>query len=125
MTERRFTCEKKEVRFQRATSPLFFRRKGSRRRGQTLTEYVLLLAYMSIFTIQALQSLGFSTKKEYAITSCSLLISELSTQSQNNQMSAVDTLLGDPTTWGDSDPNQVAAAVLQIHNTMHVIIYGY
>jgi hypothetical protein len=125
MTKQQPDCHRSEVRFLRATSPKLLHRRPSRRRGQTLVEYVLILAYVGVFTIQAMESLAFITVKEYVYTNCTLIIGNMQGQSQTKQMSAVDNYLSDPSIWQHADANKIASAVSEVHATMHKTIYGY
>lgn len=106
----------------RKSSFLWGRR--NRRRGQTLTEYVLLIAYISIFTLQAMDSMSFTTKKEYVITNCSLIVGQMQNRSKVAQLAAVIEYLTAQSTWGNADPAQVAKAQAQILATMIDVIYG-
>ncbi len=123
MAEQHPGYRKSESRSRRAFSPALFRRRIARR-GQTLTEYGLLITYLCLFTIQAMQSMGFTTTKEYVITNCSIIVGRMQNRSQDDQMSAVDAYLSDPSSWNNADSDKVAAAVQQIHDTLHHVIYG-
>jgi len=125
MIERQPDCHKSEVRLQRVTSQKLLHRRRSHRRGQTMTEYVLLLAYIGIFTVQAMESLSFITVKEYVYTNCTLIVGNMQGQSQASQMSAVDNYLSNSNSWQHADANKIASAVTEIHSEMHQAIYGY
>jgi len=125
MTERHPDCPTSEVRFPRATSPKLLHRRPWRRRGQTVTEYALILAYVGILTIQAMDALSFATRKEFISTNCSLIVGRMQGQSKDKQMAAVDAYLTDPANWQHADINKILTAILEIHVKMQSVIYGY
>jgi hypothetical protein len=116
--------KKSEAGFRRIGSRFYSRRRVARR-GQTMTEYVLLLAYLSLITLQALQNLGFITAKEYVIANCSLIVGNMQGQSPDSQYTAISNYLSDPHTWGNADASKVAAANAQILGSFHQSIYGF
>jgi Flp pilus assembly pilin Flp len=125
MAERHSSYITSKTRFQRVSFLKFSHRRTVRQRGQTMTEYALIIAYVSLFTLQALQNLAFITTKEYVYTNCSLIVGNMQGQNSDSQMSAVDTYLSDPNSWKHADASKIASAVAEIHNTMHTTIYGY
>ena len=124
MTDQHSDCKNSEARFRRIGSPLFSRRRTMRRRGQTMVEYTLILAYITIVSLQALQNLSFITLKTYNYTNCSLIVGNMQGMSPDPIMAAIDLYLADPSHWQRGDINQVSAAISDIHDHFHVILYG-
>jgi len=102
----------------------FFRRRPTQR-GQTTTEYILIVAYVSIISLQMLEFVSFINTKEYVIINCTLLVGNMQGQTAARQMAAVDNYLSDPDIWQHVDADKIASTVAEIHAQMHTSIYGY
>ena len=105
-----------------------FHKRLHTRRGQTLVEYALIIAYVSVVSMQAMSYLGFIAQKQYVYVNCTAIVANTnnasisSTQNQANEMTAVNNYLATafskyPAAW--SGP-----AVIEIKNKMSGIIYG-
>lgn len=117
-------CKYGEAGFRRKSSSLFSRRRSTQRRGQTMVEYTLILAYITIVSLQALQNLSFITLKTYNFTNCSLIVGSKQGQNPDTVMAAVDIYLSDPSHWQQGNVNQIASAVTELHDHFHVVLYG-
>ena len=70
------------VRFNLGTSLAQRRRRNRRRSGQTLTEYGLILAYVSVVVIQVMDGIAVSSTESYIDANCSLIIAQSSSTTQ-------------------------------------------
>jgi Flp pilus assembly pilin Flp len=105
----------------------FLRRLRSRR-GQTLVEYALIMAYISVVSMQAMDYLGFATTKDYVYINCVAIVANTNNQSiptaqnQSNEMTAVNNYLA--TAFAKYPASWSGPAVTQIQSRMSSIIYG-
>jgi Flp pilus assembly pilin Flp len=58
------------------------RRRNRRRSGQTLVEYGLILAYVSVAVIQVMTNLSIYSTETYIDTNCDLIIAQSSSEAQ-------------------------------------------
>ena len=107
---------------EKKSGPFYARRAG--RRGQTLTEYGLIIALITVTALQAMDYVGFLSVKEYATINCTLLIARMEGHSSEVIMSAVDDYLSQSSTWGNEKESWVIPAAVEIHAKMHDLIYN-
>jgi len=105
-----------------------FSKRLRNRRGQTLVEYCLILAYISVVSMQALDYLGFIAQKQYVYVNCVTIVANTNNQgipssaNQSNEMTAVTNYLA--TAFAKYPSSWSGPAVLEIKNKMSSIIYG-
>jgi len=113
-------------------SPLLKKASSHKRlrslRGQTLVEYALIIAYISVVSLQAMDYLGFIAQKQYVYVNCVAIVANTNNQqiasslNQSNEMTAVNNYLA--TAFSKYPSSWSAPAVLEIKNRMSGIIYG-
>jgi Flp pilus assembly pilin Flp len=105
-----------------------FRNNRLSRRGQTLVEYALILAYISVVSMQVLDYLGFATTQQIAYVNCVAIVANTNNQSlpaaanESAEMTAVNNYLLTafkryPSSW--SGP-----AIITIQNKISGIVYS-
>jgi Flp pilus assembly pilin Flp len=105
-----------------------FHKLPRNRRGQTLVEYALILAYISVVSMQVLDFLGFAAQKDYVYVNCVAIVANTNnqnisaTQNQSNEMTAVNNYLA--TAFAKYPASWSGPAVTQIQSKMSSIIYG-
>jgi Flp pilus assembly pilin Flp len=103
------------------------RRKRRQRSGQTLTEYALILAYVSLLSMQALHYLGEIIQEEYISNQCAFIAAQYYAAHSNDPVTgsgngtiqgkvllAIVNYLDEPDTWKNCDPDFAASATTTI-----------
>lgn len=113
-------------------SPLL--RKPSRffrnRRGQTLVEYALLLAYISVVCMQVMSLMGFVARKQYMYVTAVAIVAKTNNQNisaaanRAAEMSAVASFLSQSSNWGNVPASWASAGYTEVYNKIYAIVYS-
>jgi Flp pilus assembly pilin Flp len=103
------------------------RPRRHQRSGQTLTEYALILAYISVLAMQALHYLGEIIQEEYISNQCAFIAAQYyaahsndpttngySSSMKNAVLLAIINYLDTPATWQGCDASFAASATTTI-----------
>ena len=122
---------KKRVAFPKSGLPLFFgRRHRQTRRAQTLVEYALIMAYISVVSMQAMSYLGFIAQKQYVYVNCVTIVANTNNQNvptatnQANEMTAVSNYVSASSTWRNYPSTWSGPAATAIYNQVYNIVYS-
>ena len=112
-------------------SPWFSVRLSRRnRRGQTLVEYALLLAYISVVSMQVLSLMSFVARKQYMYVTSVAIVANTNNQgipddvNKAREMAAVAAFLSQSSNWGNVPASWASAGYTEVYNRISGIVYG-